>query len=596
MRSFISTETGSLLNVTKSAGGRRWLRRVEADDPVPGAIQDATGCHPIVAKVLAGRDIEPANASAILAPSLRLLMPDPSLLRDAEAAAGLLADLAEARAKVGLFGDYDVDGAASCALLARWLTAMGAEPLIHIPDRITEGYGPNIAAIDAMMGQGIDALVTLDCGATSHEALSHAKGEGISVVVLDHHQMSDLGPAVDALVNPNRPDDTSGLGHLCAAGVTFMTLVGANRALRARGHAKEVLPDLLQLLDLVGLATVADVVPLRGLNRAFVVQGLKVARARSTLGLAALIETARLTGPLQAHHFGYILGPRINAGGRIGDAAMGARLLTTTDQGEAAHLAGELDTLNAQRQAIETEAVADAIERVERAGEVPPVLVLRDDSWHQGVIGLIAARLKERFHRPSLAFTLSADGHWTGSARSIAGIDIGAVVAALVGEGVLAKGGGHAMAAGMTVETARWERFCEAVVSAVGTHMTAELASPPLVIDAVLTAEGASLELINALEVAAPYGSDFPEPLFVLPSHRVVSSKIVGTGHVKARLIDGSGKGLDAIAFRAADTELGETLLKTTVPVHVAGSLSRNSWQGRESAQMRIVDVAKPLM
>ena len=318
MRSSISTEAGDLvLNVDRSVGAQRWLRRLAPDDPRPAAIQQATDCDPVLAKVLAGRDVTPVDAPDILNPALRTLMPDPSVLRGMDAAASLLADAVEAKATVGLFGDYDVDGASSCALMARWLRALGVTPRVHIPDRIAEGYGPNIPAIDSLAGEGIDLLITLDCGATSHEALAHAKSLSLPVLVLDHHQMRDLGPQVDALVNPNRPDDTSGLGHLCAAGVTFMVLVAANRELRGRGYPADKLPDLLTLLDLVALATVADVMPLSGLNRAFVVKGLAVAQARTNRGLAALIESARLSGPLRPYHFGFVLGPRINAGGRI---------------------------------------------------------------------------------------------------------------------------------------------------------------------------------------------------------------------------------------------------------------------------------------
>ncbi|MGD1888396.1 MAG: single-stranded-DNA-specific exonuclease RecJ [Cohaesibacteraceae bacterium] len=592
MKSSISTDD-IVLGVKNSILAQRWTRRLAPDDPVPFEIEQATSSNATLAKVLAGRGVTAANAAQILAPSLRELMPDPSTLQAMDEAASLLADAVEAGATVGLFGDYDVDGAASCALLARWLKGLGSQPVIHIPDRISEGYGPNIAAIDGLIAEGIDLLVTLDCGATSHEALGHARSKGLPVLVLDHHQMTDLGPEVDALVNPNRPDDTSGLGHLCAAGVTFMALVAANRELRARGA--ENLPDLLQLLDLVGLATVADVVPLTGLNRAFVVQGRKVTRTRQNVGLAALIDVARLTGPMQAFHFGYVLGPRINAGGRIGDAAMGARLLLTDDPSEASHLANELDTLNAQRQAIEAEAVASAIERVEQHPSIPDIIMVRDETWHAGVVGLIAARLKERFHRPSFAFTKSAEDEWTGSARSIPGVDLGSAVRALVAQGIAIKGGGHDMAAGLTVGEASWSQAQDALPSTLADDLAHRLAVRDLPIDTVLTASAASLDLVAALEQAAPYGTSFPEPIFAFASHRVTYADHVGTNHVKVTLSDGNTN-LSAIAFRAADTPLGELLLEVLglSPLHVVGSLSRNSWQGRDSAQLRLTDAAKP--
>lgn len=597
MKSSISTESSDLvLKVERSVGAQSWLRRLDPDDTRPNAIQEATGCHPVLAKVLAGRDVMPDDAPDSLNPTLRSLMPDPSALRGMEAAVSVLADAVEAQATVGLFGDYDVDGASSCALMARWLKALSVTPRVHIPDRISEGYGPNIPAIDALADEGIDLLITLDCGATSHEALAHAKGLGLPLLVLDHHQMRDLGPDVDALINPNRPDDTSGLGHLCAAGVTFMTLVAANRELRSRGYGADALPDLLKLLDLVALATVADVVPLTGLNRAFVVKGLAVAQARINLGLAALIESARLSGPLRPYHFGFVLGPRINAGGRIGDAAMGARLLMSDDPDEARMIAAELDTLNAQRQAIETEAVESAVAMVERDGEAPPVIMVRDDSWHQGVVGLIAARLKERFHRPALAFTLTPEGQWTGSARSIPGVDIGQSVHALVEAGRAIKGGGHAMAAGLTIEDAAWPAAQAALVSALEGAIASKTATRSLSIDAVLTASAASMSLIDAIESAAPYGIGFSEPVFVFASHRITYAGQVGTGHIKATLSDGQGTNLSAIAFRAIGTPLGDALLAAREggPIHVAGTLSKNSWQGHDSVQLRITDVALP--
>ncbi|WP_375569941.1 single-stranded-DNA-specific exonuclease RecJ [Ahrensia marina] len=597
MRSSISTDDAALvLKVARSIGGQRWLRRLERDDPRPFAIQEAAGLNAILAKVLAGRGEDGHTAADVLNPTLRTLMPDPSVLRAMEDAAGLLADAVEAQATVGLFGDYDVDGAASCALMARWLLTLGVAPIVHIPDRVSEGYGPNITAIDGLAEQGIDLLITLDCGATSHEALAHAQTRGLPVLVLDHHQMRDLGPPVEALVNPNRPDDTSGLGHLCAAGVTFMALVAANRELRNRGYDRNTLPDLLQLLDLVALATVADVVPLTGLNRAFVVKGLQVAQGQTNAGLAALIAASRLSGPLRPYHFGFVLGPRINAGGRIGDAAMGARLLMSTDSDEARALAAELDTLNAQRQAIETEAVESAIAMVERVGDVPPVIMVRDDTWHQGVVGLIAARLKERFHRPALAFTLTPDGTWTGSARSVPGIDIGQAVHGLVEAGHAAKGGGHAMAAGLTLVDSAWSDAQNALVDALNKASDHAAATRTLDVDAVLTASAASLDLTGAIESAAPYGTGFPEPVFAFASHRVTYAGVVGTNHIKVTLSDGQGPGLAAIAFRAAETPLGDALMAARGggPLHVAGTLSINSWQGRETVQLRIRDVANP--
>ncbi|MBV6656820.1 MAG: single-stranded-DNA-specific exonuclease RecJ [Devosiaceae bacterium] len=583
-----------MLKVRQSVRDQAWQRRLAPDDHAASAIVEATGCHPMVAQVLAGRQVTPAEAPDVLKPSLRALMPDPSTLRDMDEAARLLADAVDAGATIGLFGDYDVDGAASCALLARWLRALGREALVHIPDRITEGYGPNRPAIDALAAKGIEVLVTLDCGATSTDALTHARDLGLTVVVLDHHQMTDLGSPADALVNPNRPDDLSGLGYLCAAGVTFMALVAANRELRNRGHTE--VPDLLKMLDLVALATIADVVPVRGLNRGFVVQGLKVAKAAETVGLSALVASARLKGPLQSYHFGFVLGPRINAGGRIGDAGMGARLLATEDPQEAEALARELDTLNAQRQAIEAEAVESAIASVERDGRAEgSVIIVREPDWHPGVVGLIAARLKERFQRPALAFSLSAEGVWTGSARSVPGVDVGAAVHALVADGFATKGGGHAMAAGLSVPDAQFEAMSEALAQHLAEPVEVQTATSSLQIDAVITARAASLDLVAALEEIEPFGTGFPEPVFALPSHSVRKASIVGTNHIRATLSDGDGGFLEAIAFRAAGAPLGDALFAAAGggPIHLAGTLSRNSWQGRDSVQLRIVDVAR---
>lgn len=586
---------GSVLRVDKSISGRAWARRPAWDASVAERTQHATGCSAVVANILAGCGVKPEEAADWLDPKLRALMPDPSVLVDADKAAQLLKSIAIDKRHTAIIGDYDVDGAASSALLARWLRALGVDPMIHIPDRILEGYGPNRAAIDTLAEQGADVLITVDCGATSVDALGYAKERGLTVLVFDHHQMTGPGPAVDCLVNPNRSDDTSGLGHLCAAGVTFMVLVAANRALREHEGAKP--PDLLKLLDLVALATVADVVPLVGLNRAFVRQGLTIARARKNAGLAALIDVAALKGPLRDRHFGFVLGPRINAGGRIGDAAMGARLLGTENVDDAHRLAAELDTLNAQRQVIEAEAVASAIAQAERLAEDEPIIIVREPDWHPGVVGLIAARVKERFGRPAFALTQDREGHWVGSARSILGVDIGSAVHALVREGLALKGGGHAMAAGLTIASNRLGAAAEYLRQHLLDAVTATTARPEAYIDAVITAHAASLSLVQDLEQVAPYGQGFPEPQFAFPSHRVRSATSVGAGHVKIRLSDGESAALDGIAFRAADTELGKALLaaKAGAPIHVRGSLERNSWMGRETVQLHITDAAHPL-
>ena len=402
--------------------------------------------------MLAGRGVEPGGVERFLNPTLRDLMPDPSTLTAMDALAARLAKATLSRERVALFGDYDVDGACSCALMTRYLRHFGLEPEVYIPDRIFEGYGPNIAAIDKLVVGGATLIVTLDCGTASLAPIAHARALGADVLVIDHHLADQALPEANALVNPNRPDDVSGLGYLCAAGVTFMVLVAVNRVLRNDGVAG--LPELMSLLDLVALATVCDVVPLRGLNRAFVVRGLEVVRRGGNPGIAALALAARINGPLNPYHLGFIIGPRINAGGRIGDAALGARLLSLTDEGDAMLIAATLDELNGERQRIELEAVEEATRVAESEigdGDGPPVLVLASASWHAGIVGLVAARLRERFERPTFAFALGPDGGGTGSGRSLPGVDLGRAVIAAVEAGLIGRGGGHAMAAGATV-------------------------------------------------------------------------------------------------------------------------------------------------
>jgi single-stranded-DNA-specific exonuclease len=452
------------LGIARSVLGRTWVERCDAaQGTIALAIAQIHGLPDVLSRVLAGRGVEIADVEGFLSPRLRDLMPDPHIITGMEVAANRLADAVLAREKVAIFGDYDVDGACSAALMAEYLSACGLDYLIHIPDRITEGYGPNVEAIRSLKEQGAGLLVTVDCGTASIAPLAEARSLGLDAVVLDHHQAPEQLPEAVAIVNPNRLDDLSGLGHLCAAGVVFLTLVALNRTLRGRGFFRDrPEPDLLRSIDLVALATVADVVPLVGLNRAFVRQGLIVMRSRGRPGLAALLDVAGLAGAPECWHLGFLVGPRINAGGRIGDAALGARLLLTEDPIEAAKLAGELDLLNRERQAIEVEAVAEAEAQAHFALETAPdlpILMTSSAEWHPGVVGLIAARTKERFRRPSFAFTLNADGTATGSGRSVVGVDLGSAVRAAVDSGVALKGGGHVMAAGATVSADKLPEF-----------------------------------------------------------------------------------------------------------------------------------------
>ncbi|WP_331295518.1 single-stranded-DNA-specific exonuclease RecJ [Methylobacterium hispanicum] len=558
----------------------------------------AYGLPELLARVLAGRGIRPDGAEAYLSPRLRTLMPDPDTLLDMEIAARRIARAVRRGEIVAVFGDYDVDGAASAALLAGYLQGLGVTARIHIPDRITEGYGPNVTAVRALAAEGASLLVCVDCGTSGHGPLEEAEKLGLDVVVLDHHAASEVLPPVRALVNPNRLDDLSGLGHLCAAGVVFLTLVAVNRALRREGFFGGDLtePKLTDALDLVALATVADVVPLTGLNRAFVVQGLAVMRARGRTGLAALFDAASLDGPPEAWHLGYLLGPRINAGGRIGDASLGARLLLTADSLEAVRIAAELDRLNRERQLIEAQAVADAEAAMDRLLSLDPdrpVLVAGSAEWHPGVVGLIASRLKERFGRPAFAFALRPDGTSTGSGRSVAGADLGAAVRGCVEAGLAAKGGGHAMAAGVTLKGQDLTRFEARLTECLAAAVAEARAADVLHIDGTLSAGGATAETVRLIQRAGPFGQGAPEPVFALANHRIVDAGVVGASHVRARLRSRDGQAIGAISFRSAQSPLGLALLNGIGrECHVAGTLSCDRWRGTERAQLRICDLA----
>ncbi|WP_083464000.1 single-stranded-DNA-specific exonuclease RecJ [Prosthecomicrobium hirschii] len=587
----------AVLGVARSVTGRRWRDRLDAAGEATAlAITQRTGIDQMVARIMAGRDVGLEAAVGFLEPTVRALMPDPSVMTAMDAAAARIADAVVAGEAIALFGDYDVDGATSCALATRYLAALGLRATVYIPDRLIEGYGPNVEAIRGLAKGGARLLITLDCGSTSFEPLEEARRLGLDTVVIDHHQCDVALPPAVAVVNPNRQDDLSGLGHLAAVGVTFMTMVAVNRELRRRGaFAKRAEPDLMALLDLVALGTVADVVPLIGLNRAFVVRGLAVARSRRNVGLAALATVARLNGPIAASHLGYLIGPRINAGGRIGNAALGAELLATEDPVAAERLAVELDRLNRERQVIETAMLEEAMAEVDAMGEPGPVIVTASETWHPGVVGLIASRLKERWRRPAFAIAFDRGPVGTGSGRSIGGVDLGAAVRSAVAAGLLVKGGGHAMAAGLTIERDRLEAFRAHVEARVAAAVADSLAVSDLVLDGVLSASGATVDFVEMVEKAGPYGAGHPEPVFALAAHRVTYVETVGQGHVRASLAAGDGSTLKAMAFRAASEPLGRALLEARGRmVHVAGSLSLDHWQGDARVQLRVLDVALP--
>jgi single-stranded-DNA-specific exonuclease len=591
----------AFLGVTESATGRIWRDRVDQRGAARAlAMVQRFQLPEMLARVIAGRNIELDAVEDFLDPTIRKLMPDPFTITQMEAAAKRIADAAQRREKVAIFGDYDVDGATSSALLAWHLRHCGLDPHIHIPDRIFEGYGPNVDAIRTLAGKGATLLVTVDCGTTSFEPLAEAKKLGMSVVVIDHHQTGEELPDVDAVVNPNRLDDISGLGHLAAVGLVLITLVAVNRELRKRGFwtAEMPEPDLLGMLHHVALGTVADVAPLIGLNRAFVAKGLIALRRRDHIGHTALMDVARLNGPPEAWHLGFMLGPRINAGGRIGRADLGVRLLLEGDISEAAKIAAELDRLNIERRVIEQAAEAQAeAEALASLGleDKGSVVVTASEGWHPGVVGLVASRLKEKFARPAFAIALEPGGIGTGSGRSISGVDLGKAVRQAVADGLLMKGGGHAMAAGITLRKERLGEFRAYIESALAADVGKSRNEKELFIDGAITARGVTTDLVNTLNRAGPFGQANPEPVIALPAHQLVYVDEVGQAHLRLRFKASDGAMVNGIAFRSVGQKLGNALQELRgQPVHVAGSLTVDRWQGAERVQMRVIDVAAP--
>ncbi|MBA3447150.1 MAG: single-stranded-DNA-specific exonuclease RecJ [Pseudaminobacter sp.] len=559
------------------------------------AISQGHGVPDIVARVLAGRGVDADAVESFLDPTIRDLLPDPASLTDMEAAAERLAAAVLRRERVAIFGDYDVDGASSSALLSRFLTHYGVVSEIYIPDRIFEGYGPNPEAMRDLVARGASLIVTVDCGTNSAASIDAAQLAGADVVVLDHHQVGGPLPAGAPVVNPNRDDDLSGQGHLCAAGVVFLTLVRTAKVLRTKlPDAPQ--PDLLSMLDLVALATVCDVVALTGVNRAFVVKGLLAMRQQKNAGLAALARVSRIGEPINNFHLAFLIGPRINAGGRIGDAALGARLLITDDPVEAGKIAETLDRLNQERQMMEKDMLAEARAEADMeiaSGAGPAVLVTASRNWHPGIVGLLASRLKDHARRPAFAIAFNANGVGTGSGRSVSGFDLGRLVREAAEKGLIVKGGGHAMAAGITVERERLgdlRAFFEERAAAEVFRLQDE---ESLRIDAALAAEGATIALLDSLEKAGPFGAGHVAPVFVLPRHRLADVRFVGNNNIRADLQSDAGGRIQAIAFRAVDTAIGDFLFKNRGQyIHVAGSLSANYWNGAKSAQFRIMDVA----
>jgi single-stranded-DNA-specific exonuclease len=592
-------ENRLFLGVENSATGRAWRDRLDERGASRAlAIAQRHELPELLARIIAGRNVEVDAVDAFLDPTIKRSMPDPNVLTAMPEAAARIADAITRGEKVAIFGDYDVDGATSAALLARFLRFGGVEAIVHIPDRLFEGYGPNVEAVRALAGQGATLLVTVDCGTTSIEPLAEAKALGLDVVVIDHHQADEVLPPALAIVNPNRRDDLSGLGYLAAVGLVFMTVVAVNRELRSRGFwtSERPEPDLLTLLDDVALGTVADVVPLIGLNRAFVAKGLLTLRRRERPGHVSLMDVARLSGPPEAWHLGFLLGPRINAGGRIGRADLGVRLLMESDPIEAAKIAAELDRLNRERQAIEQQTLAQAeAEAMAALGaeETGSVVITAAEGWHPGVVGLVAARLKEKFNRPAFAIALEPGGVGTGSGRSIVGVDIGRAVRRAVTEGLLVKGGGHAMAAGVTLRKGALAQLRAFLESALADDVKAARRASGLMIDGAVSAAGANADLVAMIERAGPFGSGNPEPTIALPAHTVTYAEDVGQAHVRVRLKSADGASVNAIAFRAAGQKLGVALKENRGrQIHAAGSIALDRWQGEERVQLKLTDIA----
>ncbi|HZB91898.1 MAG TPA: single-stranded-DNA-specific exonuclease RecJ [Stellaceae bacterium] len=586
--------TSAFLGVERSLLNKRWRQR-EGCERTGLALAQRLGLPEIVGRLLAARGVGVDEAERFLQPTLRDFLPDPSHLIDMDKGVARVVAAIREGELIAVFGDYDVDGATSAALLRRFLAAVGCRTRLYIPDRQREGYGPNAPALQRLRAEGAAVVITVDCGTSAHAALAAGAEAGLDVIVLDHHVAEPTRPAAFALVNPNRLDETSAHGVLAAVGVTFLFVVAVNRALRLAGWYQErAAPDLVQWLDLVALGTICDVVPLTGVNRALVAQGLKVLQQRGNPGLAALADAAGLGERLDSYHAGFILGPRVNAGGRVGEAELGARLLASDDPVEARAIAQQLEALNAERREIEARVLAQAIQQVESGDTGAPLVFVAGEGWHPGVVGIVASRLKERYNRPACVAAV-AGGIGKGSGRSVAGFALGPAVIAARQAGLLMNGGGHAMAAGFTVEEARLGALRDFLAERAAAALGAGGGTPELGIDGLVAAGAATPELVALVTRLGPFGSGNAEPRFALAHQRVVRADVVGGQHVRCILGDGGGPArLKAIAFRSLEGALGPALLQGQGKAfHLAGHLRADRWQGREEVQL-VIDDAVP--
>ena len=578
--------------VKHSCTGKRWLER-SGDSRHALAISQQFQLPEIIGRFLDTRGITADQVEAFLDPKLTSSLPDPAHLLDMDAGVARLIQALQGQEKIAVFGDYDVDGATSSALLARYFKAVGADYQIYIPDRITEGYGPNILALEKLIKDGTKVVITVDCGTTAYEPLAFAKEKALDVIVVDHHVAEAGLPEAIAVINPNRMDEASEHGQLAAVGVTFLLAVALNRGLREAGYFKDWQgPDLMQWLDIVALGTVADMVALTGVNRALVVQGLKVMLRRKNAGLSALADVALIDEAPSTYHLGFLLGPRINAGGRVGESYLGAQLLATESAEEAFEIAQKLDAYNTERRVIEDQVLQEALEKAEQQ-KAGSVVYIAGEGWHPGVIGIVASRLKERYGLPSCVLTIE-DGKATGSGRSITGVDLGACVIAARQAGIITDGGGHKMAAGFSLDHDRLDDFNAFLSERISKQIEEEGIVPTINIDGAVSVEGATMELVEVLQKLAPFGTGNAEPRFAFSNVRIAKSDVVGVNHVRCFLTGlDSKKQLAAIAFNCVDTELGRALLRHKgLPLHIVGRLRENIWQGRSSVQLLIDDVA----
>lgn len=593
-----SAADSTVLSVTNSLQDRSWAFRLE-DERLALTLAQRCAISEILARVIAARGVTLESAASFLDPNLKTLMTDPAQVADMTHAVERIYEAIDGEETIAVFGDYDVDGATSSAVLVRFFRALGSDLRVYIPDRATEGYGPNKQAFQTLRDEGASLVLTVDCGTLAFEPLEYAGQIGLDVIVVDHHQPDNRLPEAVAVINPNRFDDQSGYGQLAAVGVSFLLIVALNRFLREQGYYDgRQEPDLLSLLDIVALGTVCDVVPLQGLNRAFVRQGLKVMQRRANVGLAALSDVSKIQSAPGAYELGYQLGPRVNAGGRVGKSDLGSRLLTTEDPRLAGDISVELDRLNQERKAIEAQVESAALAALEAQfskDNAPSCIVCSGQGWHQGVIGIVASRLKDRYRRPSFVIAVDDEGIGKGSGRSIPGVDLGAAVVAAQAAGLLINGGGHPMAAGLTVDMSKLDELSAFLTTRLERQVQEAGKQNRFKIDGLLSLSGANLELLADLERAGPFGAGNSEPVFAFADVRIVRADIVGTNHVRCILSSDDGARLKAIAFRAVDKPLGLALLTAKAePLHIAGKLRRDDWGGRTGVQLFIEDAARP--